>query len=165
MKKADFDNFMVELGDENLTVKRKGQILDIITREVSSIWRFEIIPAFDAKLDWWSFSNDENAYNNDGNGSDGGYFDHEEYKDWITIIGEWKGDLGPFEDGFPTEFLYSMDRYDEIIDEYEKDKVSKLEIAKKHRKKASDKEKVLQELSKLPLETLKKMLESVKRGK
>jgi hypothetical protein len=162
MKKNIFDKFMKELKDESLTVKRKEQILDIIEREVDSIWRCEIIPSFDAKLDWWSFSNDEKAYNNDGDGSDGGEFDPDEYKDWISIIGEWTGDLGPFESGFPTEFLYSMDRYDKIIDEYEKDKVSKLEIAKKYRQKHSTKKKVLEELAKLPLETLEKILATQK---
>lgn len=166
MKKKDFDKFISELRNENkLTVKRKQHILEIITNEVNTIWRQMIIPAFGAKLDWWSFSNDENAYNNDGNGSDGGEFDPVEYKEWISIIGEWTGDLGPFESGFPTEFLYSTDMYDKIIDEYEKDKVKKLEKAKKYRNKASVKKKVLGELSKLPLETLEKMLVSARKGK
>ena len=165
MKKEVFDGFRAELLDEdNLTVKRKAFILDIIHREVNGIWS-EILSIFDAYLDWYSFSNDERAYNNDGNGSDGGEFDPIEYKNWISIIGKWKGDLGPFESGFPTEFLYSMDRYDKIIDEYEKDKASKKSKAKESRQKASTKKNVLKELSKLPLDTLEKILASVQRGK
>jgi hypothetical protein len=153
---------IVELKNDkgNLTVIKRAEILTSIHDRVDKIWRY-ICDAAGVTLNWYSFSNDKHAYNNDGNGSDGGFFDPYEYGDFIDLIGEWYPSerLSVFEEGFPTKFLYS---------DFEKEvhcvlgiRQEEEERQKKKRKKAYQKSKqkkeVLTKLSKLSLATLNKI--------
>lgn len=123
---------------------------------MNHVWR-DIVCIFGGHLGWYSFSTDEKAYNNDGDGSDGGYFDPNLYKNWISIIGKWDVDLGPFEGGFPTEFLYSMDKYDSIVEAYEEKNNKKVNTNAVN----AYKQKILRKLSKLPVHTLEKILQTL----
>lgn len=150
MEKKEFDGFMEELRGSDLTVVRRKEILDVIHRRVNEVLE-DIVSRRKVDLHWYSFSTDRDVDNEDGNGSDGGYFDPYMYAEWISIVGEWRGDMGPFQEGFPTKFLYSMWDYDQIVAEYEGHNQVK-------DKDAFDKGKILRELAELPLETLKEIL-------
>lgn len=150
MEKKEFDYFMKELRGSDLTVVRRKEILDVIHRRVNEVLE-DIVSRRKVDLHWYSFSTDRDVDNEDGNGSDGGYFDPYMYAEWISIVGEWRGDMGPFQEGFPTKFLYSMWDYDQIVAEYEGHNQVK-------DKDAFDKGKILRELAELPLETLKEIL-------
>lgn len=150
MEKKEFDSFMKELRGSDLTVVRRKEILDVIHRRVNEVLE-DIVSRRKVDLHWYSFSTDRDVDNEDGNGSDGGYFDPYMYAEWISIVGEWRGDMGPFQEGFPTKFLYSMWDYDQIVAEYEGHNQVK-------DKDAFDKGKILRELAELPLETLKEIL-------
>lgn len=150
MEKKEFDSFMKELRGSDLTVVRRKEILDVIHRRVNEVLE-DIVSRRKVDLHWYSFSTDRDVDNEDGNGSDGGYFDPYMYAEWISIVGEWRGDMGPFQEGFPTKFLYSMWDYDQIVAEYEGYNQVK-------DKDAFDKGKILRELAELPLETLKEIL-------
>lgn len=150
MEKKEFDSFMKELRGSDLTVVRRKEILDVIHRRVNEVLE-DIVSRRKVDLHWYSFSTDRDVDNEDGNGSDGGYFDPYMYAEWISIVGEWRGDMGPFQEGFPTKFLYSMWDYDQIVAEYERHNQVK-------DKDAFDKGKILRELAELPLETLKEIL-------
>jgi hypothetical protein len=156
MEKKEFDGFMEELRGAALTIARRKEILDIIHRRVNEVLE-DITRRCKVDLHWYSFSTDRDVDNEDGNGSDGGYFDPYMYADWVSIVGEWRGDMGPFEDGFPTKFLYSMSDYDQIVAEYEGHNQVKDE-------EAFDKGKILRELATLPLETLKEIWAQHKRN-
>ena len=65
--------------------------------------------------------------------------------------------MAPFEEGFPTKFLYSMEDYDQIVAEYEGRNQVKDE-------EAFAKGKILRELADLPLETLKEIWAQNKRN-
>ena len=65
--------------------------------------------------------------------------------------------MGPFQEGFPTKFLYSMEDYNKIVAEYEGRNQVKDE-------EAFDKGKILRELATLPLETLKEIWAQHKRN-
>lgn len=150
MEKKEFDSFMKELRGSDLTVVRRKEILDVIHRRVNEVLE-DIVSRRKVDLHWYSFSTDRDVDNEDGNGSDGGYFDPYMYAEWISIVGEWRGDMGPFQEGFPTKFLYSMWDYDQIVAEYE----GRNQVKDKD---AFDKGKILRELAELPLETLKEIL-------
>ena len=156
MEKKEFDSFMEELRGAALTVVRRKEILDIIHKRVNEVLE-DITRRRKVDLHWYSFSTDRDVDNEDGNGSDGGYFDPYMYADWVSIVGEWRGDMGPFQEGFPTKFLYSMEDYDQIVAEYEGHNQVKDE-------EAFDKGKILRELATLPLETLKEIWAQHKRN-
>jgi len=151
-----------ELKDPNtLTVARKKKILEVIHQRVDEVWK-DILCHVNSELDWYSFSNDEYAYDNNGDGSDGGEFDVNQYEEWIDLIGEWDRDnLYRYESGFPTHFLYTNyeDELLEALEEDENAEIARKERARKSAAKHRTKKKVLQELSKLPLEKLQKILE------
>jgi hypothetical protein len=161
----------LETKKDNITIKRKKDILDIIHSRVDEIWRY-ICEVTKADLEWYSFSNDYDAYNYNGNGSDGGEFDIDLYKDNIVLTGEWSFDgMYCFENGFPTYLLY-FDDYKKEIDTLLKDyKTKQLEIKKKAAEKRKQKAKkikqkfkdnkskkaIIERLSKLSLDKLNKI--------
>jgi hypothetical protein len=114
------------LSDENVTVKLQNEILSLVTEKVDEIWRY-IIKSSDRILSWYSFSNDDRAYSNDGNGSDGGCFSLADYPDEIRFIGEFsqlRNDYYDYNEGFPTEYLWK-ENWKEIVDNHIKDAICK----------------------------------------
>lgn len=112
--------------DENITVKKQNEILSLVTQKVDEIWRY-IIKSSERILSWYSFSNDDHAYSNDGNGSDGGYFSIKEYPEQIHFIGEFSqlsNHYYDYNEGFPTEYLWE-ENWQEIVDNHIKDAICK----------------------------------------
>lgn len=120
MKTKPIDKSMLdELKNHNtLTVARQNEILGIINTRVDEIFRF-ICDAAGAKLNWYSYSTDDRAYCSDGDGSDGGVFDINQYETDIWIIGDWSENLCEFEECFPTRFLWE-DYEDEVLKDFSK---------------------------------------------
>lgn len=160
MNKKTFDNFIKELQNPNsLTVSRRSEILHTIYDRVKEIWKC-ILESANADLKWWAFDNDVEY--GDGNGSSGGEFDPNLYKDWVGITGAWRGKLYRFEYGFPTNLLYDDNFSKTIKNAIEEDKrleSDRKEKIKQSAQRARAKKKVLEKLSKLPLEKLEKILE------
>jgi hypothetical protein len=114
------------LNDENITVKKQNEILSLIHKKVDDIWKY-IITASERHLHWYSFSNDENAYSNSGNGSDGGRFSLEDYSEQIDLVGEFSqlsNHYYNYNEGFPSEYLWE-DNWKEIVDNHIKDAICK----------------------------------------
>lgn len=105
------------LVDENITVKKQIEILSLIDKKVDEIWRF-ILSSTERGLRWYSYSTDEHAYSNDGNGSDGGFFCLQDYSKNIELIGEFSTLSNHFYDynyGFPTEYLWTEDWKEKVL--------------------------------------------------
>jgi len=104
---------------ESITKKEYDTLLSLIHNRVDVIWK-EICLQGKHKLKWYSFDNDEHAYDNDGNGSDGGEFDPKEYRDYISLIGEYAcsidTEMYQYREGFPTALLWDKDYKKTIAD-------------------------------------------------
>ena len=105
------------LADENITVKKQIEILSLINKKVDEIWKF-ILSSTERSLRWYSYSTDEHAYWNDGNGSDGGFFCLQYYSKNVELIGEFSTLANNFYDynnGFPTEYLWIEDWKEKVL--------------------------------------------------
>lgn len=126
---------MVESLSSDITRKEYNRIVGLISDRTCNIWKF-ILKASKRKLDWWAFSNDV-EYGN-GNGSSGGEFDPETDFEFIEIIGNTSlcpNPFYPFNDGFPTEYLW-LENYQDLV---------KKEIAEAEKKWEEDKGKKLKQ--------------------
>ncbi|MCK9463039.1 MAG: hypothetical protein M0R80_25735 [Proteobacteria bacterium] len=134
--KAKITKELVEsLSSDKITKKEYDRIVALITDKANEIWRF-ICEAAGIELDWWAFRNDM-SYGH-GNGSSGGEFDPETDKEFIEITGDRSYvDDCPFNEGFPTEYLWMENYRDVVVEEIEKaEKKAKEAKAKKKLTKA-----------------------------
>jgi len=146
MNKPTITHEMVkELDSPDITHRRYTEILDLISDRVDVIWRY-IMKVSNRKLGWYCFSTDIHAFDNSGNGSDGGYFDPKRYNKFIELVGEftchYDNNFYEYNDGFPTELLWDENYKETILasinkskekfqKEKEKDKTTRLERGRK----------------------------------
>lgn len=143
--KKEFDS----LYSDEITKKAYDAIIAKIDSRV-----YVILKAISKSMKWWAYGN----YNHDSEG-DGGHFDIEDYKEFVSISGDIKLPASS-PDGFPTCWLWKDDWQTDFENEVRKynktveDKKNK-EIAAKQRRK--DKLVLLQKSikSKLTSEELK----------
>lgn len=138
---------------DDITKKEYDRLIELINQRVDEIWKY-ILKVSNRKFGWYSFSNDH-EYDN-GNGSDGGYFDPKEDSEYITLIGDFNSFRGisefyDYHNGFPTELLWKTD-WKEIIDHETSEAIRKDE-----EKKILEKSKILEKK-----ERKEKLIESIK---
>jgi hypothetical protein len=98
-----------KLNNTDISKREYDGIISAIDGRVEFVWT-ELLKISNRKLKWYAFDNDIEL--GDGDGSTGGQFDPIQYKEWISIIGEFSGksdDYYKYDDGFPTRFLWMED--------------------------------------------------------
>lgn len=71
---------------DDISKREYDDILSAIDKRVQDIW-IKILSLSKRRFNWWAFSNDSDY--DSGDGSDGGYFDPKDYKEWIDIVGDY----------------------------------------------------------------------------
>lgn len=102
------------LNDDDITVKKQIEILNLINKKVDEIWKY-IIASSERSLNWYDYSN---SYS----GSDVGNFCLDEYLDQIKFIGEFcllVNNYYDYNEGFPTEYLWE-ENWKNIVDDHTK---------------------------------------------
>ena len=130
------------LYDLNIPKREYDKIISEIGDRTRYIWK-EICSLSKRKMHWWAFSNDVELRS--GDGSTGGEFDPEEYKDFIRII----GDIDEICDGyyaydneFPTYFLWMEDEeWQKEVLENIKESANKIKLEKEKNKRKREERK------------------------
>ena len=108
-----YKELIESLSNPDISKKEYDSAVETIEERVDNVWR-HICRLAGIKLDWWAFQND--ASFGHGDGSTGGFFNPETDLEFIEIVGERGSSRWPnfeYEDGFPTEFLWS--NYEPVV--------------------------------------------------
>ena len=140
-----------KLYDENISKKEYDSIINKIDE------RFGEIVKHIAKKHpnmWYDYGNCD-YYSEDS----GGYFDPEDYNEFIEVGGEWVNIPEPYNDSFPTSWLWEdfEEEFETEVKSYKEKKIKKKEAekTKKQAKKAEKEKLIVQIKSKLSKEELK----------
>lgn len=90
----------LSLFDDSITKKGYDEIIGRITARVDQIVR-QIAIRSDRMRFWWDFNNCD--YDSE---ESGGYFDPKEYREYVGVGGEHFRLPEPYDDGFPTRWLW-----------------------------------------------------------
>ncbi len=153
--------------EDTLTISRKKAINKLIDGKVAEIFH-SIIELTKGAYNWFAYSNDIEY--GDGNGSSGGEFDINKYKNFISLTGDFnfkdkysRNNLNiafPFQKGFPT-YLITLENPEKEIEKilYEYYDKCEKEIQKNNdteSKKKLKKEEIISAIKKkLTIEELK----------